>query len=594
MNSIFLFIILLIFINNILTKPNIDNSRIGDIIAVGNEIHQFQTYLKFPFDYQSFIYLNQEYENCYQLEFWSCVQCLWSKSGMLGNKITSLNKSILNLINCKYEIIFYEIVSYQMSSIHYKFVIKQVCDNNDKNISLQSLGGSSFDSFGMNEFGLISCKTHDLFNGNYNLTCILPIINENYTQLHLLNATCLNLTIYLTNQFYEAFSELYGQLTSNILLINNKQYCDKIKMSHNHIENRHYILNDRITFYSGSWINQSLRSDSDGNLSSIYRHRNIKDLSAYQFIQTKMTQLVYVNKLESNLLNPDISQKIGNQYKFQSLMITNDNLNININPTLNLTSLFERSSHQYHFIGSSHMRFKVHALLEYLYGDDVLKNIGQVDTNYHYRNIYSHTSATDYSNLYVAEAIDLIINLCGNVKTNFTLILQNGAWDLFNMNFRHMMNTTNNNQKLMLTLTNILSNPINSCPNLKHLIWLTAVPYPICHSSNTDCNQWRKYSRNSIISALNQNNLNIMIKSKVHSNIKLSIIDSFSIMKPRLVFNEYMEVTTTLHYLATLKEYGINSNGIVHTVAGDAELESLLLALASETQQNRRNQKINP
>ena len=118
-------------------------------------------------------------------------------------------------------------------------------------------------------------------------------------------------------------------------------------------------------------------------------------------------------------------------------------------------------------------------------------------------------------------------------------------------------------QRLISTIKYILSD--NHCKGLTHFIFITAVPYPLCFD-NDDCNSNRIYRINPAIRALNEYYLSKLLLIQIHSPIKLSIIDAYSIAMPRLLFHPDEEVVCINHYLC--REEFDNRIYTVHAPAG--------------------------
>mmetsp|Transcript_14311 Transcript_14311/g.12944 ORF Transcript_14311/g.12944 Transcript_14311/m.12944 type:complete len:111 (+) Transcript_14311:2015-2347(+) len=97
------------------------------------------------------------------------------------------------------------------------------------------------------------------------------------------------------------------------------------------------------------------------------------------------------------------------------------------------------------------------------------------------------------------------------------------------------------------------------------------------------CNSHRQFRSNAAISAEIQIYLSALVQAMnskdANKNMRLSIIDNFSIIRPRLLINEKSEVTCQSHFLCRLD----NDNGppvFVATPGGNAVLQSLFAALS--------------
>lgn len=126
-----------------------------------------------------------------------------------------------------------------------------------------------------------------------------------------------------------------------------------------------------------------------------------------------------------------------------------------------------------------------------------------------------------------------------------------------------------------LVVLNLLSGKIK-CPKLRHIVWLTTLPYPMCHDPREKkCNSDRSYRVNSAIRALNQFLLNYLFDAEITPNIFLTVLDAYNIITPRLILNEDYEKVCTNHFLCRENEGQQTSQ----TPAGNALLQSVIFAL---------------
>lgn len=114
-------------------------------------------------------------------------------------------------------------------------------------------------------------------------------------------------------------------------------------------------------------------------------------------------------------------------------------------------------------------------------------------------------------------------------------------------------------------------------PGLRHLVWVTTVPYPFCLNDNDEpCHFLRGFSNNAASSAINRRMLNFLRRVSSHPElaVKISIVDAFSIIAPRIILNNDNEVICSMHYIC--REVFYNEVRNVYTPAGLAVVESIM------------------
>ena len=169
-----------------------------------------------------------------------------------------------------------------------------------------------------------------------------------------------------------------------------------------------------------------------------------------------------------------------------------------------------------------------------------------------------------------------------NNTNNITMILQTGAWDLAYTSLRNIINPYYAAPTLINIITKLLNNTL-LCTGLKHIIWVTSVPYPICQTTRELCFHNQGFRTNTNIAALNTFYLNHFnhLKFNLKSNISIhfSIIDAYSIIKPRLGFDEDKEVLDGHHYLFREKIPGQKKDyKLYYTPGGKAVIDSIIEA----------------
>ena len=135
--------------------------------------------------------------------------------------------------------------------------------------------------------------------------------------------------------------------------------------------------------------------------------------------------------------------------------------------------------------------------------------------------------------------------------------------------------------QLINAVVKILDGTIE-CPNLINFIWMTGVPFPLGRSEGTMSKRqiYRGYRYNPIIAAANEFYLKGIMNAKIKNHLKLTIIDSYSILHPRLGIEDEPECVCWSHYAC---RYTTNrgTQTFYHSRGGDAVIDSLLFALSS-------------
>mmetsp|Transcript_3126 Transcript_3126/g.2771 ORF Transcript_3126/g.2771 Transcript_3126/m.2771 type:complete len:140 (-) Transcript_3126:4387-4806(-) len=138
--------------------------------------------------------------------------------------------------------------------------------------------------------------------------------------------------------------------------------------------------------------------------------------------------------------------------------------------------------------------------------------------------------------------------------------------------------------RLLTEVSKILSGEI-PCGRLTHFVWMTTVPFHNCyHDSDKRCSAvtGSGHRISAAISSLNQFYLKRLMKVNLKENLRMSIIDAYSIIKSRLLFHRYIEVVCDCHFTCRISCTLESPFFIVHTPAGDAVIDSMLLALANK------------
>ena len=185
--------------------------------------------------------------------------------------------------------------------------------------------------------------------------------------------------------------------------------------------------------------------------------------------------------------------------------------------------------------------------------------------------------------MFADDQTDFLTSTCADFakKNNSkTIVFQTGAWDLSYYNVRRTTEANETARKLLKVLTSILEGRL-ACPGLQHLVWLTSSPHAYCwQKMPEECNFHRGFRNNDAIAALNEFYMDGIFSANIKSDLKVSMIDVYGIIKPRLMFNEGAEVACLNHFECRAYERD-GSLKILYAPGGRAVFETLLMSLMS-------------
>jgi len=188
--------------------------------------------------------------------------------------------------------------------------------------------------------------------------------------------------------------------------------------------------------------------------------------------------------------------------------------------------------------------------------------------------------------MFASEQATYFKEFCSNTTdddtTEYTIISQLGAHDLMDYPIRRFTDDPSTAQKLLHVLEAILSGSLH-CKKLTHLVWVTAVPYPVCFNDGEySCHNHRGFRNNPQIATSAEFILDSLLNlnSTLQLKIRVSIVDAFSIVKPRLMLDEDNEIICMSHYVCRVNMPD-GTQEMVYTPAGSAVLQSILLAISA-------------
>eukprot|EP01041_Mallomonas_annulata_P008772 gene8772-18143_t len=475
------------------------------------------------------------------------------------------------------------------------------------NVTLQ--GGSTFDIFAYNSLSTVSCSYTDTRNNRYQVQCRMPCITHKCIEeqrLHTQHHDCIQLTALLSHEHYDSFGEIsftIEGLALHIILQDNQTYCMtpttrltvkslSIPMSkslkhqlHNNNNNNnqhhqhqwnwsmstvpywHKLLPHGVRMYSGIWVTDDMLK--------LLKHR-------------KITTSLYVLKKSENLTAMDVHAK-ENLIVNHSTYISAPRIS-KIPPDV----LSDRASH---------MRYNFDGVIEILFGSGVFRNIRRKHVDLIIENSFQFNWNAHISDIYIYMQKFCQANGNGNGNSRVVFI-QSGHWDLRTKGLRYIIrNYTDSPGYKLLQLFNDIFTGTIPCPGVRHIVWMTTVPHPLCSiykDKDTDhisCDSTRGQRYNANIRALNEfflrgilssynnattsssynatTNTYMILKKNV---IQLSVIDAYSIIYPRIIYDENNELVCTDHYSCRYEKYGT-----IHTPGGAAVLQSILNVMLQDT-----------
>jgi hypothetical protein len=229
------------------------------------------------------------------------------------------------------------------------------------------------------------------------------------------------------------------------------------------------------------------------------------------------------------------------------------------------------------FVGASHMRYLFLSMLEVMHGARTVANFPRKVVNCTFQNL--DFEGARYANEHVEVLSKTCTTWANRGVTNGVFIVQAGDWDL-TVGISRFLRDPSYGASLVKFLKELVEGSLN-CSAVSHLVYVTGVPHPVCMSDlgHDYCADMRSFRTNTAIAALNTYVLRHLLAATVHPSMKLSIVDAYSIISPRIMLNENHETVCTNHFSC-----GVEFNRrdtMAHTPSGMAVNQALLYALTS-------------
>eukprot|EP01041_Mallomonas_annulata_P007370 gene7370-15051_t len=341
----------------------------------------------------------------------------------------------------------------------------------------------------------------------------------------------------------------------------------------------------------------------DPSISSLYALKRTEHLTASDSYTKDNPYVSYSTDIlhsdDVSRLPPQIAMVspyvLSDRYTFLPMLLNGFNASMSAD-----TSIKNR---RFHFIGASHMRYNFDGVIDILFGSDVIRNFQRKHNDLIIEKFYRYDRTNFISSLFanLKESCKLETSTSTSTpdrsedsqEAAAVVFLQTGHWDLFLNGLRFIVaNHTNYSPgyKLLQLFNDIFTGNL-PCPGISHIVWMTAVPYPLCfsHRDHTPCEIIRGQRYNANIRAMNEYFLRGIVSSyanatsthtsttnKKKNNIRLSVIDAYSIIYPRIIYDENNELICSNHY--SCREDGQRPR---YTPGGAAVLQSILSVIGN-------------
>ena len=316
---------------------------------------------------------------------------------------------------------------------------------------------------------------------------------------------------------------------------------------------------------------------------------------------------------EENIVAAAYNNSLSQYYKFVPILITSslgvsrineaeiDNLPVR---TLK-TSEVSNNATNYVFLGSSHERYLYNAIIENLLNDSTTFMNLSIKHDHH-----THINASNLFMDFVAFAehtASYLLNFCSILQNayqnysfekreprqwtksmknniyNFTVIIGTGAWDLQNAHITYSLKSKRSANALISVVKRIRTGELY-CPGLDHIVFISPVPYPIHHNPSLQSLKGGGFRNPDTLSALNEYYLQEFLKLNIKSNVKLSYIDAYQIIKPRLLLDEKVELVCNGHFLCRINRnqwywWPKDFKEVLQTPGGNVLLNAVMNAL---------------
>lgn len=337
----------------------------------------------------------------------------------------------------------------------------------------------------------------------------------------------------------------------------------------------------------------------EGNFSSSFLQENrhfVPLISSSDPSSSRVNEYQFVPLVSSSLLSSSSSSSSSSSQSYHSSNTAHESDEISMHTCRYTFQSFSsmwsqiKDSHEYYFIGASHMR--------YFFDSTALRAFGvhTVDAKERKHGTLTVENLNFEWVITAAEQAVFLPTLCQKFEllakeekvnhrpvTNRTIVFQTGAHDLAERGVRSLMYNPLYGPSLMKAIRSILEGH-TPCGALTHFVYITLAPFPelyLHYADEPSERLWRGYRNNPAIAAgseyyLRQFNSIDLLKSNTNG-IRLSIVDMYSITMPRMLFSEQNEQLCICHFLCMVQEG--TEKYMTYTPGGLAVLRSIWAAL---------------
>lgn len=537
-----------------------------------------------------------EWRNCYNVSphkhvpyhCWGEINHKYGNLAALWTHSTNASTGETNL-DCSYSVEpvrFTQVESRRV--LEYRFVITQ---SRCSAATLPFRGGTTFEVFGSTRHFLASCSVRDTKDDLYHVLCrfsyALSHVHDLLDKRNADDLRCLSLTVVVVYEHLDVYSEaidahviLDSQPSKTTypspryVLADGKSspFCfPSMQVEPAPSSSPLHSLPPGLVIYSAVWQAASLFAHGLGASNSSYFGRGVFHTQS-EYWQWRTRQ-----------------NATGGEDWHALIVRAEGNASRAISAHTLAAARPEDSNSSINIIGASHARYLYDALDEYERGPAAQDGANRKHAssssqqlNYLYREL-----ADDVADA-VSEVCVKAANAKGIAKTK--IVIHTGSWDLSVAGPRMFVRDANALPKLMKVIEGIVEG--SACPSVTDIVWLTNAPYPL--HDNEEClarkatRDVRGYRHSPSIAAANQRILEFAfalmsrpspsLPSTPH-NVRptLTIVDFFSIVKPRLGLNLDAELACCDHLFCRVE--WDKAGATVFTPGGKATFDAALHAL---------------
>lgn len=455
--------------------------------------------------------------------------------------------------------------------------------------------GTTFEIFGMNNFFLAFCVSEYHGNSKYLVICRFPMprlefhgIQQNERRLQ-----CLNLTVIIYHEHFDSFSEVLSDpqalleefyVHARAVLSDNRRFCfPEISVDYDsQTTSGSFIHHENMFYYSALWTSfpnidqsasESFKHFGNGSFHTSIEHSQWLNTTKLKFIFANLSEALAKDMLltvpSMSMISPE---QLAARFTYNLVKISSNGIESIPRNFMKDTSFFA-GDEVIHFIGASHARYFYDAMHEMTYGPD-----GNDASN------RKHSSTSDrrfvFSYVRLADDVaDLLVQICDQKKNaKVKVVMHVGPWDFAAGSLRLFLRESNNLPKLLKVVDAIIDGT-QKCSTMVTLVWLLQAPFPVGYDDSTFINRWRFNRFNPAIAAANKYILDFLLlrKPRRNSTTQLAIVDMFSIIRPRLAFDEEAELACVSHFVCRID--WDRDSATIWTMGGKSTFDAVVHAL---------------